>query len=197
MSAITFCLICLSKSKATISFPGTSRIKDKITSSRQPKPPFGMALREMPLTLCRLTTRAARPVFTAPALSSRRYASSEAASTPDAAADLQDLESQNSFTVSEYPSEKIKAFDPIKRAQGRTRELPPSRYDTNGPQKIRRRTLLILLATNIGLPDTIEVLFTPTSLRQPPTPRPESLFPAPSRKPVSSRHTNLPSPRIS
>lgn len=127
-------LICLTKSKAPISFRGHRERNKKIeyTSSRPPQPPFGMALREMPLTLCRLTTRAARPVFTTPAINSRRYASGEASSTPDVAADLQDLEPQNSFATSEYPAEKIKAFDPIKRSQGRTRQLPPSRYVANG-----------------------------------------------------------------
>jgi large subunit ribosomal protein L5 len=41
--------------------------------------------------------------------------------------DFQELESQSSYSFTEMPVEKIKAYDPVKRAQGRKRELPPSR----------------------------------------------------------------------
>lgn len=61
----------------------------------------------------------------------RRFASSEASYAQDVAADLHELESQSSFSTTDYSKEKIEAFDPVKKAKARKRELPASRYDAN------------------------------------------------------------------
>jgi large subunit ribosomal protein L5 len=88
-----------------------------------------MALRELPSSLRRLALRDARPAATAVGGCCRRYASAAAAAAPqEVSEDFQDLESQSSLSPQFSPDEKIKAYDPIKRAQGRRRELPPSRY---------------------------------------------------------------------
>jgi len=63
--------------------------------------------------------------------SCRRYASGEAASKGDVSEDLQDLESNSSLSSAGTLSEKISAYDPVKRAQGRRRQLPASRYIFN------------------------------------------------------------------
>jgi large subunit ribosomal protein L5 len=90
-----------------------------------------MALRELPSNLFRLVGRDVRPATTTILRNCRRYASGEASSAKDALEDLQDLESQSTFSSSEFELEKIKAYDPVKRAQGRKKELPSSRYDSN------------------------------------------------------------------
>lgn len=96
-----------------------------------------MALRELPSigTLSRLMTRHPRPrasVPSIPAVGSRRcYASdAEAVSRQEtsSAEDLQDLESESSFTSTAELSEKIGDFDPVKTSQRRQGRLPPSRY---------------------------------------------------------------------
>ena len=90
-----------------------------------------MALRELPSILSRFAGRDARPRMTTNLRNCRRYASGEASIANETPEDLEDLESQSSFSPSELEPEKIKAYDPVKRAQGRRRELPPSRYDCN------------------------------------------------------------------
>ena len=60
----------------------------------------------------------------------RRYASSgEASSVPGVVEDYQDLVSESSFSTGGFSEDVIKAYDPVRRAQGRRRELPPSRYE--------------------------------------------------------------------
>ncbi len=88
-----------------------------------------MASRELPSALRRLISRDARPTATHLSRNWRRYASTEAAAVQEASEDFQDLESQSSLTSSTSQDEKIKTYDPVKRAQGRRRELPPSRYE--------------------------------------------------------------------
>ncbi len=59
----------------------------------------------------------------------RRYASTAEARAEQVSEDYQDLESQSSFlSNTPFEEEKIKSWNPIKRAQGRRRQLPPSRY---------------------------------------------------------------------
>jgi large subunit ribosomal protein L5 len=91
-----------------------------------------MALRELPRSLCRLNAWYPQRVANAAAISSRRFASSDVSAAQAAPADFQELESQSSLTDVEYPAEKIGAYDPVKKAQGRKRELPPSRYVGSG-----------------------------------------------------------------
>lgn len=68
----------------------------------------------------------------ATASSIRRFASSDASYSEDVAAELHELEPLSSFSTADYATEKIEAFDPVKRAKGRTQELPASRYDADG-----------------------------------------------------------------
>ena len=89
-----------------------------------------MALRELPSAFRSLATRDVRPLTASIAWNCRRYASAGTAIKEEAPSDFQDLELQSSFAV-KLPSDdgKITEFDPVKRAQGRKRELPPSRYE--------------------------------------------------------------------
>lgn len=91
-----------------------------------------MALRELSSTFFRLSKRDVRPSMTSMTSNCRRYASSEASSeassTQEISQDLQELESISSYSPSDIPTESIKAYDPVKRAQGRRRQLPPSRF---------------------------------------------------------------------
>src|SRR5277367_4213903 len=97
-----------------------------------------MALRELSSTFCRLSIRDVRPSATSMTRNCRRYASgeasAEAAPVQQVSEDLQELESNSSYSSAEILTEKIKAYDPVKRAQGRRRELPPSRYVVNWSQ---------------------------------------------------------------
>ncbi|KAK6595489.1 54S ribosomal protein L7 [Botrytis cinerea] len=88
-----------------------------------------MALRELPSTLCRFSRREIRSTPASIGRNGRRYASGEAVAARESPEDFQDLESQSSFASTSVPSEVIDTFDPVKRAQGRKRELPSSRYD--------------------------------------------------------------------
>jgi hypothetical protein len=151
-----------------------------------------MALRELSLTLCRQATKSPRSAISIAARHSRRYASGEAAAPQDAVVD-QDLEPESSFSTSDYPKEKIEEFDPVKTAQGRQRQLPPSRYDANGCHNSSSRPQLILQDTNIDLLDSIEDHFIRTNLHHHPILRPGSSFPAPSPERASKRPTSLPS----
>lgn len=87
-----------------------------------------MALRELPSALQRLAIRDTRSRISILARNCRRYASSEAAAPREAPEDFQDLESESAFISIGPAGEKVKTYDPVKRAQGRRRELPPSRY---------------------------------------------------------------------
>jgi large subunit ribosomal protein L5 len=82
-----------------------------------------MALRELPSALSRLAIRDTRPSLLPTLRNGRRQASNEAS----AVRDINDLESQSSFSSSGPTAEIIEAYDPVKRAQARRRELPPSR----------------------------------------------------------------------
>lgn len=90
-----------------------------------------MALRELPSALRQLVTRDLRPTTISAGFVSRRYASGQAAAIQEASEDLQDLESQSALTPTKISQETIEAYDPVKRSQGRKRELPASRYDGN------------------------------------------------------------------
>lgn len=84
-----------------------------------------MAARELPPALRRLILRDARPANAPSSRAFRRHASTEAAAAQE---DMQDLESQSSL-LSEGPlDERVKSFDPIKRAAARKEQLPSSRY---------------------------------------------------------------------
>lgn len=87
-----------------------------------------MALRELPSALGRLAVRDARPILRLSRSNGRRPASGEAVAVKEYSTDIQDLESQSSFQSTGPSEEIIEAYDPIKRAQARRRELPPSRY---------------------------------------------------------------------
>jgi large subunit ribosomal protein L5 len=89
-----------------------------------------MALRELPSSLRRLALQDARPTATLAGRCCRRYASAEATASQELLEDFQDLESQSSLSTQFTPDEKITAYDPIERAKGRKRELPPSRCVT-------------------------------------------------------------------
>lgn len=134
-----------------------------------------MALRELPRSLCRLTVWCPQRVANTTAISSRRFASSDASAAQAAPADLQELESQSSFTNIEYPVEKIRAYDPVKNAQGRKRELPPSRYVSRsivGPFRSER------FANFYKIPISISTIQSRTS---PPSPTSSILRPLFSR----------------
>ncbi|ESZ93560.1 hypothetical protein SBOR_6043 [Sclerotinia borealis F-4128] len=96
-----------------------------------------MALRELPSTLCRLTRREIGSTPKLMGRTCRRYASGEAVAAKEITEDFQDLESESSFSSINVPSDVIDSFDPIKRAQGRMRELPASRYQYRSPRYYR------------------------------------------------------------
>jgi hypothetical protein len=106
-------------------------VKENFGSSTPLRQPT-MALRELPSSLRRLALRDARPITAVSGNCWRRYASAEAVAAAPApqevSEDFRDLESKSSLFTAFSPDEKIKAYDPIKRTQGRKRELPPSRY---------------------------------------------------------------------
>jgi large subunit ribosomal protein L5 len=86
-----------------------------------------MALRELPSALRRLAIKDTRSTATFLSQNCRRYASTEAPGAQNGSQDLQDLESNTSFSALEIQDEKVATYDPVKRAQGRKRELPASR----------------------------------------------------------------------
>jgi large subunit ribosomal protein L5 len=86
-----------------------------------------MALRDVPSALGRLLTRDVRTVLRSTISNGRRQASSEALAMKEPIEDFQELESQSSLTSSGPSEDVIKTYDPVKRSQGRRRELPPSR----------------------------------------------------------------------
>lgn len=90
-----------------------------------------MALRELHSSIGRLIVKGGRRNGPSTVtISCRRYASTEASEAPtqDVSQDIQDLESQSTFWKTSAPDEKVKSYDPIKRASARRRVLPPSRY---------------------------------------------------------------------
>ncbi|TVY20153.1 putative mitochondrial 54S ribosomal protein L7 [Lachnellula arida] len=96
-----------------------------------------MALRELPSALRQLVTRDLRPTTISAGFISRRYASGQAAEIQETSEDFQDLESQSALTPTEISQETIEAYDPVKRSQGRKRELPASRYQYRSPRYYR------------------------------------------------------------
>lgn len=114
-----------------------------------------MALRELSSSFIRLSLRNNQPVASCITRGSSRFASTDTSTTSatsieaaikaakaslkdaskqaspvnDINDDLGDLESQSSFSApSEISPNKIKEYDPVKRAEGRKRQLPASRY---------------------------------------------------------------------
>jgi hypothetical protein len=108
----------------------------RVSIDQHPLPQLTMALRELPSSLRRLALRDGRPTAAVAGRSWRRYTSAEAvaAAPKEVSEDFQDLESNTSMFTAFSPDDKIKAYDPIKRTQGRRRELPPSRYVVEGTQ---------------------------------------------------------------
>ncbi|RFU25991.1 hypothetical protein B7463_g10354, partial [Scytalidium lignicola] len=96
-----------------------------------------MALRELPSILGRCMSRDVRQTSTILSQQCRGYASQNATAKEALSSDLQDLESQSSLTASQPPEDVINAYDPVKRAQSRRRELPPSRYQYRSPRYYR------------------------------------------------------------
>jgi large subunit ribosomal protein L5 len=93
-----------------------------------------MALRELPSALYRLAIRDTRPLLPSTVCNGRRQAFSDAA----AVRDIDDLESKSSISLGGPSEEIIREYDPVKRAQARRIELPPSRYGTmTFPQVVR------------------------------------------------------------
>ncbi len=88
-----------------------------------------MALRDASSVLGRLAIRDARIMLRSTLSNGRRQASSEALAVMEPSTDIDELETQSSFTTGGPSEEKIKKFDPVKRSQARRRELPPSRYE--------------------------------------------------------------------
>ncbi|TAQ89782.1 hypothetical protein B7494_g1863 [Chlorociboria aeruginascens] len=97
-----------------------------------------MAVREFPSALCRLATRPTRPAVTSTiSRSCRRYASEEATSKQEVSSDLRELESSSSISSVGFSPLGVEGYDPVKRAQGRRRELPPSRFQYRPPKYYR------------------------------------------------------------
>ncbi|RDW70305.1 putative 50S ribosomal protein L5 [Coleophoma crateriformis] len=101
-----------------------------------------MALRELPSVFSRLLVRDA-PTKAIVSRTYRRYASGEAGTPVKPAKeelankDFQELESESSLAASRPSEDIIKAFDPVKKAKGRRRELPASRYQYKSPRYYR------------------------------------------------------------
>ncbi|KAI9049548.1 hypothetical protein LZ554_006576 [Drepanopeziza brunnea f. sp. 'monogermtubi'] len=93
-----------------------------------------MASKDLPSALRRLILREATSPNALILRSQRRYASTEAAAAHE---DLQELESQSSFLSNGLVDEKVKDYDPVKRAAGRRRQLPSSRYQFRPPRYYR------------------------------------------------------------
>jgi hypothetical protein len=108
----------------------------RVSIDQHPLPQLTMALRELPSSLRRLALRDTRPTAAVAGRSWRRYTSAEAvaAAPKEVSEDFQDLESNTSMFTAFSPDDETKAYDPIKRTQGRRRELPPSRYVVEGAQ---------------------------------------------------------------
>jgi large subunit ribosomal protein L5 len=86
-----------------------------------------MALRDASTALGRLAKRDARIILRSTLSNGRRQASNEALALKESSADIEELESNSSFTTRGPSEEAIKKYDPVKRSQARRRELPPSR----------------------------------------------------------------------
>ena len=157
-----------------------------------------MALRELSSTFYRLSVRDVRPSTASISRNYRRYASGEAAAESslrqEISEDLQELELTSSYSPTDIPAAKIEAFDPVKRAQSRKRQLPPSRYINLEAGYFRRPGMLIQSpGTNINLQDTTEVLSILTNLPHPPILPHDSSSLALSPTLASSKPTNPPS----
>lgn len=88
-----------------------------------------MALRELPSAVRQLTRRNVRSAPVSASQLTRRFASGEAAAVKEVSNDYKDLESQSTLVPS-TAKVKVGEYDPIKRAAGRKRQLPSSRYGT-------------------------------------------------------------------
>jgi large subunit ribosomal protein L5 len=86
-----------------------------------------MALRDASAALGRLAKRDMRILLRSTLSNGRRQVSNEALAVAEPSADMEELESNSSFTKSGPSEEAIKKYDPVKRSQARRRELPPSR----------------------------------------------------------------------
>ena len=86
-----------------------------------------MVLRDVSAALCRLAKRDMRTMLRSTLSNGRRKASNEALAVKEPSADMEELESNSSFTINGPSEEAIKKYDPVKRSQARRRELPPSR----------------------------------------------------------------------
>ncbi|KAH6684520.1 ribosomal protein L5 domain-containing protein [Halenospora varia] len=95
-----------------------------------------MALRELPSAVRQLTRRNVRSAPVSASQITRRFASGEAAAVKEVSNDYEDLESQSTLVPS---TEKVKVgeYDPIKRVEGRKRQLPSSRYQYRSPRYYR------------------------------------------------------------
>ncbi|KAG9249227.1 ribosomal protein L5 domain-containing protein [Calycina marina] len=119
-----------------------------------------MALRELSSSLIRQAAKSSRALPSCIGRATSRFASTEAtppqkspvegitktSTTPQGAKaisfndfdDLADLESESSFAKPlNLSSSKISEYDPVKRAQGRKRQLPASRYQYRPPRYYR------------------------------------------------------------
>lgn len=162
-----------------------------------------MALRELPSigTLGRLVSRQThpRPRASLPSLpvarSKRCYASAaEARQEASLSEDLQDLESESSFTSTAELSEKIGGFDPAKTAQRRQGRLPPSRYVHIRERIIKHHSYV--LDTNSSPQYTIEDRSILINLLPLQTPHPDNSSLAPFPILASNTLTNPPLPQI-
>lgn len=128
-----------------------------------------MSSKELPSMLGRLAIRQTRLRPAPIPRCCRRNASTESSSQEvisegKVAQDIQELEGRSTFTLSSELDEHVSSYDPAKRAQGRRKQLPPSRYV--GEQFILDHKLSCQSDINSVLHDTTEVLYTLTSLPQ-------------------------------
>jgi hypothetical protein len=155
-----------------------------------------MALRELPSSLRRMALRDARSTAAVAGRLCRRYASADATTPPEVSEDLQDLESQSSLSTPFSPDERIKAYNPIKRAQGRKRQLPPSRYVLDAVDILSQYLINVLVGININLQGTTEDLCIPINHPQNPILHLENSSPVHSPIPDSNKPTNPQSRQI-
>ena len=146
-----------------------------------------MPLREIPSALRNLAIRDVRSRMIVLGRNGQRYASGDAAAPLELSEDFKELDSQSSFISNGPPDEKIKAFDPVKRASGRRRELPPSRWVTIA---FFRSKLIVSSDINIDRRDIIEDLFIHINLPQNLILPQENTSLGLSRIPVLNRHIN-------
>lgn len=150
-----------------------------------------MALRDLPIAFSKLLLRDAPRRLPAAACRTRRHASTKASTK-----DLADLEPSSSLVIPGPSEEVVKSYDPVKRAEARRRELPPSRC-VQARKSCARTVLTPSLDISLDRHGTIGDLFIPISLLPPRTHRLVSSSPVLSTFPVCKRPTNPPSPPTS